>query len=265
MALPLVAAIQMNSGPDIDQNLVNAGKYIEKAAQAGAKLIVLPEMFICLGESLGGWMQYAEDIKQGPIQAFLSTQARKHGVWLVGGTIPIKSSDPQKAYASCLVYDDSGQNIARYDKMHLFDVTVTPGTEIYQESAFTVAGNAPTIVETPWGRMGIAVCFDLRFTGLFEHYADAECDFIVIPSAFTLKTGIAHWEVLLRARALDTFSYIIAANQTGEHPGDRHTFGHSMIISPWGNILAAKRRETGIITAEIDRQEVKNIRKRFGR
>ena len=263
MTLPKIAAVQMNSAGDVKQNLNAARKHIAHAAESGASLVVLPEMFICMGEPLGQWVHYAEPFGEGPIQLALSDAAKEHQIWIVGGTLPILGESSDKAYASCLVFDDTGTCVARYDKMHLFDVIVEPGVESYQESLFTLPGDHITYLDSPFGRIGLAVCYDLRFPGLFMQLAEAKCDIIIVPSAFTAKTGIAHFETLVRARALDTLAYVITANQTGTHSGNRKTFGHSMIVGPWGNILQSMRDQTGYIISAIDHELIKNTRQRF--
>lgn len=264
MSLKKIAAIQMTSSDDVTQNLTQAAHYIEQAAIQGAEMIVLPEMFVCIGKQLSGWNTLAENDGEGPIQTFLSHVAHKHRIWLVAGTIPLRSSQPQKSYASSLIFNPNGDCVARYDKQHLFDVIVTPDKEAYQESDFTIAGDQTVVVDTPLGRLGIAVCYDIRFPSVFTALADEGCEIVALPAAFTAPTGIAHWETLIRARALDTFSYVVAAAQTGIHAGGRKTYGHSMIVGPWGNILQALTAKPGILIHEIDHSITHTIRQRFG-
>lgn len=264
MSLKKVAAVQMNSTDNVEQNIMQAAFYIEQATKQGAELVVLPEMFVYIGKKPEIISAIAETDGIGPIQDFLSNIARKHGCWLVSGTIPILSNIPEKTYASTLVFNDQGCRVARYDKQHLFDVAVDPSKEVYQESKFTIPGNHSVVIDSPFGRLGVAVCYDLRFPTVFLAMAEQACEIIAVPAAFTVPTGTAHWETLVRARALDTFSYLIAADQTGLHLNGRRTYGHSMIVGPWGNVLKATMSKPGIIVHQIDHQITHAIRQRFG-
>lgn len=258
-----VAAIQMASGPNIKANLAEAEKLISIAVQQDAKLVVLPENFAIMGMSEMDKVGVAEKLGDGPIQNFLSDQARKHKIWLVGGTIPMASDDVGRVYGACLLYNDSGEMVANYNKIHLFDVTIEASNESYNESQTTVPGDDVVVVDTPFGKMGIAVCYDLRFPELFRTMADAGMEICVIPSAFTSMTGKAHWESLLRARAIENLCFVIAAAQGGYHVNGRETHGDSMIIDPWGMILNRLPHGTGVVVSEIDMTMLSRTRKSF--
>jgi nitrilase len=257
------AAIQMASSPSISANLFEAGKLIGEAAKAGAKLVALPENFALMGEHELDKIKAKEIDGSGPIQDFLSSVAKKYAVWVVGGTIPIAGNDDHKVRASCLVYNASGERVARYDKVHLFDVSV-PGTqEIYRESDSIEPGDVPLVIDTPFGKLGVAVCYDLRFPEFFRTMGKLGMEILVIPSAFTAETGAAHWELLLRARAVENLCYVIAPNQGGFHLNGRKTFGHSMIIDPWGVVLDCYKTGGGFVSAEIDLERLEKVRNTF--
>lgn len=259
-----IAAIQMASGPKLGANLVEAERLIGQAAESGAKLIVLPENFAFMGESEQDKLKVREQHGRGPIQDFLAMQAQRHGVWLVGGTVPLACEDPNKVRAACLVYDAGGREVARYDKVHLFDVTVTGNqAERYEESMTIEPGRDAVVVDTPVGRLGLAVCYDLRFPEQFRCMLSKGMELIALSSAFTTITGKAHWEVLVRARAIENLSYVIAADQGGYHLGGRETHGDSMIVDPWGVVLERLPRRAGIISAELDRERLLSIRRSF--
>ncbi len=257
------AAIQMASGPNIRANLLEADKLIGEAARAGAKLVALPENFALMGET--GLEKIAEREADGigPIQDFLSSVAKKYSVWVVGGTIPLVADAENKIRAACLVYNDAGERVARYDKMHLFDVDLPQVNEVYRESDTIEAGNEPMVVDTPFGRLGLVVCYDLRFPELFRLMSRQGVDIYVVPAAFTAETGAAHWEVLLRARAIENMSYVIAPNQGGFHVSGRKTFGHSMIVDPWGVVLDCYKTGAGFVTADIDKERLEKTRSSF--
>lgn len=256
-----IAAIQMCSSEDVDENLQTAHRLIGEAVQQGAKLIALPEMFPLVSYQSDKRIHIGEPLGQGKIQSFLAATAKEHGVWLVGGTTPISADDNSKVYASCLVYNDRGQGVGRYDKIHLFDVTLS-ATESYRESDTIRPGEQSVVIDTPFGKLGLAVCYDVRFPELFNELFAKGAQIIVLPSAFTLKTGAAHWHVLTRARALDTFCYVLAPAQGGLHASGRETYGHSVIIDPWGTIMAEGDANTvGAIYADMDLAEVKRVRK----
>ncbi len=258
----LVAAIQFAAGIDVKTNLETAGGLVAKAANLGAKLVVLPENLALMGHQDTDKLAHAETEGEGPIQDFLSRLAAEHRVWLVGGTIPLKSS-PGKVRASCLVYDDQGRRVGRYDKIHLFDVDVPGSSEQYRESATVDPGDELLLLETPFGRLGVAVCYDLRFPELFRQLADAGMDILAVPAAFTVKTGEAHWELLLRARAVENLAYVVASGQGGVHENGRETYGNSMIVDPWGTVLSRLGTEPGVAVAEIDPESQAHKRKVF--
>lgn len=256
-----IAAIQMSSSNNVDENLRTASSLIHSAAMNGAKLIVLPEMFAIMGETATDAVNVQEDFGRGKIQDFLRDQARQHRVWIVGGTIPLASKNPNKIRAACLVYDDQGNVVARYDKAHLFDATLC-SSECYKESHTAEPGHEIVIVSTPFGKLGLAVCYDVRFSEMFVEFLKQGVEIIAIPAAFVEKTGIAHWHVLLRARAIENFSYVIGANQCGTHASKRRTFGHSMIVNPWGTILdEACAPENTLVYGEIDLADLHEKRK----
>jgi len=258
-----VAAIQMASGPNLRANLTEAERLINSAASAGAKLIVLPENFALVGMTEEDKVKARESEGTGPIQEFLAAQAEKHGVWLVGGTVPLEASDEQHIRAACLVFNDKGEQVGRYDKVHLFDVHVPDSNETYHESETIEPGDEAVVIETPFGRLGLAICYDLRFPELFRRMADDKVDFFVLPSAFTAITGAAHWEPLLRARAIENLCYLIASAQGGYHVNGRETHGNSMIVDPWGRIMDRQPSGSGFVIAEMDIDKVTNIRKNF--
>ncbi|HUW25078.1 MAG TPA: carbon-nitrogen hydrolase family protein [Gallionella sp.] len=243
-----VAAIQMASGPNVMGNLNEAGRLIAKAAEQGARLVVLPEFFVLMGMSEQDKVAVREQPGQGMIQSFLSEAARRHKIWLVGGSIPLAASAPGKVLNSCLVFDEQGEQVARYDKIHLFSLEL--GNERYDEAKTIESGNQVVVVDSPFGRIGLAVCYDLRFPELFRAMQDV--DIIVLPSAFTETTGKMHWEVLVRARAVENLAYVIAAAQGGYHVSGRETHGNSMVVDPWGRVLDRLPRGSGVVIAEIN-------------
>jgi nitrilase len=243
-----VAAIQMASGPNITGNLNEARRLIAKAAEQGARLVVLPEFFAIMGMAEQDKIAIREQPGQGPIQSFLSETARQHGIWLVGGSIPLVASAPGKVLNSCLVFDEQGEQVARYDKIHLFNLEL--GNERYDEAKTIEPGNQVVVVDSPFGRIGLAVCYDLRFPELFR--AMKAVDIIVLPAAFTETTGKMHWEVLVRARAVENLAYVIAAAQGGYHVNGRETHGNSMIVGPWGSVLDRLPRGSGVVIAEVN-------------
>jgi nitrilase len=253
----------MTSSPTISVNLQEAEKLIAAAATAGAKLVALPENFALMGNHEADKLKAKEVDGSGPIQDFLATIAKKYAVWVVGGTIPMATDDSNKVRAACLIYNDQGERVGRYDKVHLFDVNV-PGTqEVYRESDSIEPGTEPQIFHTPFGRLGVAVCYDLRFPEFFRKMSVQGVDILVVPSAFTAETGAAHWEVLLRARAVENLCYVIAPNQGGLHSNGRKTFGHSMMIDPWGIVLDCYKTGSGYVMAEIDPERLEKVRGAF--
>jgi nitrilase len=258
-----IAAIQMASGPNVQANLEEASKLIDSAVTQGAELVVLPENFAIMSMTDAERVTHAEAPGKGPMQDFLAAQSKKHGIWLVGGTIPMQSSVEGKARAACLLFNDKGEQVARYDKIHMFDVHLEDSNESYDESATTEAGDHFVVVDTPFGRLGLAVCYDLRFPELFRMMSEQGMEICAIPSSFTAITGKAHWRPLLRARAIENQIYIIAAAQGGFHINGRETYGNSMIIDPWGTILNSVLRGSGVIVTEMDMGFLKTTRKNF--
>jgi len=256
------AAIQMASGPNVGANLTEAARLIAAASAAGARLVVLPENFAIMPFNDADRLKVAEADGKGPMQDFLASRAREHGIWLVGGTVPLRAEDPSKTHPACLVYNDRGERVARYDKMHLFDVRLDNGEE-YNESRAQEAGSDVVVVDTPFGRMGLAICYDLRFPELFRRMLDQGAELFAVPSAFTEHTGKAHWELLVRARAVENLAYVIAAAQGGYHINGRETHGDSMIVGPWGNIVDRLPRGSGFVIGAIDRSRLESIRNRL--
>lgn len=255
-----IAAIQLTSSQSVDENLQQVESMLCNAAATGAELIVLPEMFPIMGKTEKDKVAAAEKIGNGKIQSFLSALAKQYNIWIVGGTIPIIANDPNKIRAACLVYNDNGRLAARYDKIHLFDATLSNG-ERYYESETTEPGNDIVVVDTPFGKLGLAVCYDMRFPNLFEQLHHRGAEIIAIPAAFTAKTGAAHWHLLTRSRAIDTFSYVIASNQVGTHANQRQTYGRSLIVDPWGSVISELNEDKpGIIYADIDLAKIQMIR-----
>lgn len=254
------AAIQMASSPNVSANLLEAEKLIAEAVKAGAKLVALPENFALMGDHELDKIKAKETDGSGPIQSFLATVAKKYGVWVIGGTIPIAGDADNKVRAACLVYNDQGERVARYDKVHLFDVNVPGSNEVYRESDSIEPGADMLVIDTPFGRMGIAVCYDLRFP---EFFRKMDVEILVIPAAFTAETGAAHWELLLRARAVENLCYVVAPNQGGFHLNGRKTFGHSMVIDPWGVVLDCYKTGAGFVSAEIDLERLEKVRGAF--
>ena len=243
-----VAAVQMASGPNVAGNLSEARRLIEMAVDQGARLVVLPEYFPIMGLNEMDKVAVREQPGSGVIQSFLSETARKHKIWLVGGSIPLAASTPDKVLNTCLVFDETGAQVARYDKIHLFNLDL--GNERYHEAKTIEPGNQVVVVDSPFGRLGLAVCYDLRFPELFRAMHDV--DIIVLPSAFTETTGKMHWEVLVRARAIENLAYVVAAAQGGYHISGRETHGNSMIVDPWGRVLDRLSRGSGVVIAEVN-------------
>ena len=258
-----VGAIQMTSGHDIDANLEAAGRFLADAARLNAVLAALPENFAFMGLNSGDKRAIAEPDGAGRIQNFLADTARRLKIWVVGGTVPLRQDVDGRVSASCLVYDAQGHRAARYDKIHLFDVDVPGTAETHRESAHTVPGHDMRILDTPAGRLGLAVCYDMRFPELFRVLSRQGAEVFVVPSAFTVPTGKAHWESLLRARAIENLSALIAPAQWGVHPSGRETFGDSMIIDHWGKILARMPSGTGCVAADLDTAGRMDARTRF--
>ncbi len=252
-----VAAIQMVSGANVDENLAQAGRLIEQAAARGAQLVALPEYFCIMGMKDTDKVAVREAEGDGPIQNFLSSTAKKHGMWIVGGSAPLVCDDPGKVRNSSLVYDAAGQQVARYDKIHLFGFQM--GDEHYHEARTIEPGDTPVTVDTPFGRLGLSICYDLRFPELYRAMKDV--DIILVPSAFTETTGRAHWETLLRARAIENLAYVLAPAQGGRHANGRETHGDSMIIDSWGVVLDRLRRGAGVVMADVNLDRMQGLRR----
>jgi predicted amidohydrolase len=258
-----VAAIQMNSTHEIEANLEQAQRHLAEAARLGALLAALPENFAFMGKDSGDKRAVAEPDGAGRIQNFLADTARRLKIWIVGGTVPLRQDADGRVAAACLVYKSDGQRLARYDKIHLFDVDVPGSVESHRESAHTTPGRDPRVVETPVGKLGLAVCYDMRFPELFRVLSRQGAELFVVPSAFTVPTGRAHWESLLRARAIENLCGLIAPAQWGVHSNGRETFGDSMIIDHWGKVLARMAHGTGCVVADIDAAARIDARARF--
>ncbi len=253
-----VAALQMVSGPDVAANLVTAGALAEEAAAAGAKLVALPEYFGIMGMRDTDKLAARERPGAGPIQDFLADTARRLGLWVVGGSVPLDAGRDDRVYNSSLVYDPQGRLAARYDKIHLFGLEL--GTERFSEARTILPGGTISTVDTPFGRLGLSVCYDLRFPELYR--AMGPVDLILVPSAFTATTGDAHWEVLLRARAIENQACVLAPAQGGVHPSGRRTHGHSMVVDAWGRILAERASDgPGVVLADIDPSAIADVRR----
>jgi nitrilase len=252
-----VAAIQMASGPNVPANLSEAEQLIELAVEAGARLVVLPEFFCIMALKDADVVKAREAEGHGPIQTFLSRMAKKHKIWLIGGSLPLEASVANKVRNSCLVYDDRGKRVARYDKIHLFGLDL--GNERYQEAKLIEPGDKVVVINSPFGRIGLSVCYDLRFPELYRAMPDV--DLIVVPSAFTATTGRAHFETLIRARAIENLAYVIAPAQGGYHLSGRETHGDSMIVDPWGVVLDRLPRGSGVVIANINPAYKTSLRK----
>ncbi|HXF65522.1 MAG TPA: carbon-nitrogen hydrolase family protein [Burkholderiales bacterium] len=249
--------MQMASGPRVEDNLEEAARLIEMAVEQGARLVALPEHFAIMGMSEHDKVKAREKQGRGPIQEFLSAAAKRHRIWLVGGSVPLEATVPDKVRNSCLVYDDSGRLAARYDKIHLFDFEM--GRERYAESRTIEPGRKVVTVDSPCGRLGLSICYDLRFPELYR--AMKEVDIILVPSAFTETTGRAHWETLIRARAIENLAYVLAPAQGGYHANGRETHGDSMIVDPWGVVLDRLPRGSGVVVAGVNLEHLGRLRR----
>ena len=263
--MTIFAAIQLTSGPDVAANLATAGTLLAEARRQGAEVALLPENFNFIGTHDVDKRAVAEVYGAGPTQDFLAHTAAKLGLWIIGGTQPLKSAGGDgKVTNSCLVYDASGRSVARYDKIHLFDVDVPEKpSETYRESTHVAPGREVVLVDTPAGRVGLSVCYDMRFPELYRRLSAAGAEILVMPAAFTVPTGRAHWETLLRARAVENLCYVAAAAQSGVHPNGRETYGDTLIIDYWGRVLTRLPRGTGVVTADIGRAAMTATRAGF--
>lgn len=257
-----VAAVQMASGPHVEANLQEAERLISRAKGAGAKLVALPENFALMGYTEADKLKAAEPDGTGVIQDFLAEQAGKHGIFLVGGTVPLRAADAERIRPAAPVYGPDGERWGCYDKIHLFDVEVAPG-EAYRESEVQQGGSEPLVLDTPLGRIGIAVCYDLRFPELFRQLAARGMDILVVPSAFTAVTGEAHWNLLVRARAVENLCYVVAPDQGGYHVNGRETHGESMVVDPWGGVMQSLSTGPGVAVGKVDLHRLEEIRSRF--
>lgn len=254
--MTIVAAVQMVSTPDIQHNLARAAELVADAARKGASLVALPEYWPVMGMRDEDKVALAEQVGSGPIQDAMARMAREHGIWLIGGTLPLASPEANKVLNTTLVYGPDGQSASRYDKIHLFGFT--KGTESYDEARTIVPGSDVRTLETPLGRVGLSVCYDLRFPELYR--AMGPCSLIVVPAAFTYTTGRAHWEVLLRARAIENQCYVLAAAQGGIHVNGRRTWGHSMLVDPWGEVKDVLAEGEGVISGVLDMDFLASVR-----
>ena len=255
-SLSRVAAIQMVSTPSIEENIATAKRLIADAAQQGAQLVLLPEYWAAMGMQETDKLGYAEQVDIGPIQSFMSAAASEHQIWLIGGTLPLAADVADKVLNTMMVYNPAGERVKRYDKIHLF--SFTKGEESYDEARTIVHGNEVTTFDAPFGKVGLSVCYDLRFPELYRAMGD--CTLIVVPAAFTYTTGKAHWEILLRARAIENQCYVLAAAQGGRHKNGRTTWGHSMLIDPWGEVKSVLPEGEGLVIGEIEPHHLSGIR-----
>ena len=258
-----VAALQMNSGAEVGENLEQAAKLLAEAADNGCRLAVLPENFALMPARGRDKSRHAEPEGDGPIQAFLSATAARLGLWIVGGSIPLASSDPDRVYGATVVVDDQGVQQAVYRKIHLFDVDLPDREESYRESHSMMPGDELAVVETPVGMLGLTICYDVRFPELFRTLVERGATLFTVPAAFTVVTGTAHWHALLRARAIENLAWIIAPGQFGSHPDGRSTYGHSLICDPWGQIVAEQADGNAVVVADIDPAAQARLRREF--
>jgi deaminated glutathione amidase len=263
MEMYKAAVIQMTTSANLHDNLQVAHALLQTAAQQGASLAALPENFVLMGMRDRDKFAIAESDGDGPMQDWLANTARELGLWIVAGTLPLKIPGEARVAAASLVVNAQGERVARYDKMHLFDVQVADATRSYRESTTIAPGQQVVVVNTPIGKLGLAVCYDVRFPELFRQLSAQGAEVLVLPSAFTVPTGQAHWEVLLRARAVENLCYLLAPAQTGLHANGRETYGHSLIVDPWGEVLACQPDGIGVVTAAIDLVKQREIRQRF--
>lgn len=254
-----IAVVQNTAGSDISANRAQLAQLVAEAAHTGARVIVLPEMCLCMDGA-----QYAKLAADPFTLSWFAELASEQGVWLVAGAVPQSSPDGDPRLRSALlVFNEQGQQVARYDKIHLFDVSVGDAQGRYAESERFSPGSTPVVVDTPLGRLGLSICYDLRFPEHFQALRDAGAEIIVVPAAFTYTTGAAHWQILLRARAIEQQCYVVAANQCGWHDHKRQTWGHSQIIDPWGSVLAELAHDIGVASADIEPERIHSVRQRM--
>jgi nitrilase len=256
-----IAALQMVSTPDLTRNLDAAGRLIGEAAGAGAQFVALPEYFCLLGQRDTDKLEIAEEPGRGPIQDRLSALASEHQVWLVGGTLPIRGQSPGRVRNACCVFAPDGSQVARYDKIHLF--AYDDGRERHDESRVLEAGTETVAFQALGHRIGLSICYDLRFPELYRALCKPPCDLLVVPSAFTFTTGQAHWELMLRTRAIENQCYVLAPAQGGRHETGRRTWGHSMVIDPWGDVVAVLDEGEGVVSGTVDDERIASVRQRL--
>ena len=261
--MTVVAAIQMTTGADVARNLADAWRLLREARAGGAEVAALPENFALMGHTEQEKLAIAEAPGDGPIQTFLAQAAREFRMWLVAGTLPLATAQASHVAAACLVFDAAGRTVARYDKIHLFDVSIPGREERYLESGTVQRGSEPVCVDTPAGRLGLSVCYDIRFPELFRELSRAGADWFCLPSAFTAPTGRAHWEVLLRARAIENLAGMVAPAQSGFHENGRETYGDTMIVDCWGRVQSRLPRGTGVVFGQIDLVRQREVRQNF--
>lgn len=260
---PVAAVVQMTSGDVVADNLAEAGRWLAAAKAGGAALAVLPENFALMPRNDAARRAAAEPEGRGPIQDFLAETAARLGLWVVGGTLPVSVPGDPRPAACCPVYDATGNRVARYDKIHLFDVDLPGRDERYRESDHIAPGSKVVVIDSPLGRLGLSVCYDMRFPELYREMVTAGAEVFTVPAAFTAPTGRAHWEVLLRARAIENLGFVLAPAQGGIHPNGRETYGDSLIIDPWGRVLARRPRGAGVVLAALDREAQQATRVSF--
>ena len=256
-----LAAVQITTGPDVEKNLAAVEQQIKQAAQQGANIVALPEVFACYDSQQYLALGQQEITALGNLRSRMSAWAKTNKVYLIGGTIPVLDPQTSKVYPRCYFYDEQGEELGYYDKIHLFDVDLDDAQGRYRESDMFLAGDEIKVFPTPYGNVGLTICYDLRFPYVFDRLRKAGADIISVVAAFTETTGKAHWQVLLQARAIEQQCYILASNQWGQHDEKRRTFGHSMVISPWGEVLDQLPTGQGIVSAEIDLSEIARIRR----
>ncbi|RDX38247.1 carbon-nitrogen hydrolase family protein [Kangiella sp. HD9-110m-PIT-SAG07] len=257
-----IGLIQMSSSSVVEENLKQAEQLIKASARDGAQMVVLPETFALMEKYNGQKLDFVEVHLEGPIQQWMQRVAKENNVWLIGGTIAVASDIETRPFARCYVYDAQGKVVTHYDKIHMFDVAVKDD-EVYSESDNTLAGNDIKAFDFKGIKFGLSVCYDLRFPELYREYQKDNVDVILAPSAFTLKTGEVHWQLLLQARAVENLCFVAASNQTGEHDNKRKTYGHSMFIGPWGDALNSMGQQVGYVNQQLNIEQIEKIKKRF--
>lgn len=259
----IIALVQVASIVSVEQQLERVEYYLAKAQQAKAQLVVLPEEFLTLHLSPTEKLSLQETFEKGPLQQKIKQLAQKYKLWIVAGTLPIKSENKERFYSSCLVFSPEGEIKARYDKIHLFDVEIEGGKETYLESAYVMPGNNIVTVKLPFAHIGLAICYDLRFPELFRAMVNRGTDLFILPSAFTIRTGEKHWETLIKARAIENLSFFLACNHVGIRKSGEGTYGHSMVIDPWGEKIDGLIQNEGMLVASLDLKSLRQLRQQF--